>query len=120
MNSYRQERLAHSIMRELATAIAQDMVQDPRVSTLATIYHVHLSSDLSQATVRVGGMLNQRALHRSVAGLNSARGFLQHYINQRLRLRRVPRLKFVLHTTLKENFKIAQRLGWHHERISSP
>ena len=110
MSGYRSARIARTIMRELATAVAQEVVQDPRISRLVTLCDVTLSADHSRLTILVGGVMNRRALQRSVAGLNSARGFLQRYLNQRLRLRRVPHLQFVPHITLKKNFDMVQRL----------
>ncbi len=119
MSGYRAVRIARTIMRELATAIAQEVVQDPRISRLVTLCDATLSSDYSRLTVLVGGVMNRRSLQRSVAGLNSARGFLQRHLNQRLRLRRVPHLQFVPHITLKKNFDMVQRLDISHPRTST-
>ena len=108
--------MARAILRELSTAIVQDVVQDPRVNTLITLYDAEVSSDLLHVKVRVGGALNRRAIQRSTAGLNSASGFLQHYLNKKLRFRRVPHLHFLPLTTIKKNFTTVQKLDAYAQR----
>lgn len=70
-------------------------VKDPRVSKLLSIVKVDVSGDLSYATVYVSAIEGYEATVQSVKGLKSAAGYLRRELGSRLKLRKVPELRFV-------------------------
>ncbi len=90
--SRRSVRLSEEIMRELARMLAEE-VQDPRLE-LVTVSGVRLNNDISVAEVFV---TYSEALHPREdvdKALDKAKGFLRTLLGKRLKLRKVPELRF--------------------------
>ncbi|HEV2494971.1 MAG TPA: 30S ribosome-binding factor RbfA [Terriglobia bacterium] len=90
----RQERLADQIRTEVARLITEDL-KDPRIG-FATVTRVELSADLGHARVLVSVLGDEEARRNTLAGLESATGFLRREVTHRLRLRRAPEVVFVI------------------------
>lgn len=90
----RHERVAMLIQEEVAALLTTE-IKDPRIG-LATVTHVELTRDLSQAVVRVSIYGPEQAQQDSLAGLTAASGFIRHELGRRLQLRHVPTLHFQL------------------------
>jgi ribosome-binding factor A len=90
----RQERLADQIRSEVARLITEDL-KDPRIG-FATVTRVELSADLGYARILVSVLGDEEARRNTLAGLESASGFLRREVTHRLRLRRAPEVVFVL------------------------
>jgi len=101
---HRAERLADQIRTEVAEMISGEL-KDPRIG-FATVTEVDISGDLHHARVHVSVLGNAEARHKSLEGLASAAGYMRHELAQRLGLRRVPELTFVLDQTAEENEKL--------------
>ena len=93
----RRYRVADQLQRELGELVRG--VKDPRVVGLITVSGVDVSPDLAHAKVFVT-VLECEAPEETVAGLNSAAGFLRGRLAERLRMRGVPRLVFHYDATL--------------------
>lgn len=70
-------------------------VKDPRVSNLLSIVKVDVSGDLSYATIYVSAIEGYEATVQSVKGLKNAAGYLRRELGARLKLRKVPELRFI-------------------------
>lgn len=99
--SRRLQRLNGLLRQELAELILRE-VKDPRVSELVTITSVDVSPDLKLANVYISviGKADEKA--RSLAGLNAAAAFLRYELSNRITIRRVPSLTFVLDESIEE------------------
>lgn len=96
----RNQRIADQIQRDLSELIARE-VRDPRVG-LVTLSGVELTPDYAHARVFftvIGTPPDQAA-----AGLNAAAGHLHNLLFRRLRIHTVPRLHFVLDTSVERGF----------------
>jgi len=98
--SRRSTRLADQIVRELATALSQE-VFDPRLE-LVTISGVTLNADLSVAQVFYTLSGDEARLAEAAKGLEQAKGFLRTLLGQRLRMKFVPELRFSRDTYLED------------------
>ena len=84
-------------------------LQDPRVRDV-TVTGVEASGDLRYAKVMVSVMGDETRQNLSLRGLQSAAGFLQSKIADRIDLRYTPRLTFVLDQGVKHSIAVAQIL----------
>jgi ribosome-binding factor A len=100
----RAERLADQIRAEVAEMITAEL-KDPRIG-FATVTGVEMSADLRHARVSVSVLGNAEEQQKSIAGLSSASGYVRHELGQRLRLRRVPELTFVLDHQAEDNERL--------------
>lgn len=84
-------------------------LQDPRIRDV-TVTGVEVSGDLRFAKILVSVMGDESRQELSRRGLQSAAGFLQSKIAERLDLRYTPRLTFVLDQGVKKSIAVAQIL----------
>jgi ribosome-binding factor A len=105
----RHDRVADQIRCEVAEIIEVEL-KDPRIG-FVTVTRVDLSPDLSHVRVLVSVLGDEQARDQSLAGLNSAGGYLRHEVTRRLRLRRVPEIAFVFDRGTEEAARIEELLG---------
>ena len=84
-------------------------LKDPRIKDV-TVTFVEVPEDLRSAKVHVSVMGSETHQNLSLHGLQSAAGFLQAKIAQRLDLRYTPRLTFLLDQGVKRSIEIAEIL----------
>lgn len=89
-------------------AILADL-KDPRVRDV-TVTHVEMSADMRYAKVHVSVMGNEAKQNLSLRGLQSAAGYLQSKISNRIETRCTPRLQFVLDQGVKKSIEITRIL----------
>lgn len=104
MPGYKLGRITSDVEREMAALLRE--VKDPRVSDLISVVKVDVSGDLSYATVYVSAMEGMDKTVESVKGLKSAAGFLRRELGNRLRLRKVPELRFVADDSIAKSAEI--------------
>ncbi len=106
MAEHRISRISADIKIALADLLRE--VKDPRVSQLLSIVKINLSGDLSYATIYVSAVEGIQATKQSVVGLKSAAGYLRRQLGQRLKLRKVPELRFVADESIAACADISQ------------
>ena len=104
MTSGRMRRVDEAVKQVLSDAVPQDLT-DPRVG-FVTVTDVKTSPDLRHARVYVSVLGDDDAREASLAGLQSAHGFLQRRVAAELRLKHTPTLHFLYDDTAER----AQRL----------
>ena len=104
----RPDRVADQIRGEIASMLARD-VHDPGVG-FVTVTRVHLTPDLQHARVLYTSLGDEKARARSGQALQRATPFLRRQIGARLRLRRVPELRFVYDESVAGQDRIEQLL----------
>ena len=81
-------------------------VKDPRVSKLLSVVKVDVSGDLSYATVYVSAIEGTEKTVESVKALKGAAGYLRRELGAKMKLRKVPELKFVADDSIKASANI--------------
>ena len=112
----RPDRVADQIRSELATLLARD-VHDPGIG-FVTLTRVQVSPDLQQARVyftALGpsgpGNDESKTRRNTERALERATPFLRRQIGSRLRLRRVPDLKFIYDESIAGQDRIEQLIN---------
>jgi len=108
MKSRRTAKLAEAIREAVSSAILFGL-KDPRVKNV-TVLNVEVSSDVRSAKIYVSVMGDEKVRALSMHGLNSARGYLQSKIADRLQTRYTPILKFVLDESVKKSVEASKIL----------
>ena len=93
-------RVNHTIQRELGILIAEEL-NDPRLSPMTSVTHVDVNRDLSIAKVYVTVLGADAEREDSLEALRSATTRLQLLISQRIEIRKMPRLTFILDDQLQ-------------------
>jgi ribosome-binding factor A len=108
MPSRRTEKAAEAIREVVSMAILTEL-SDPRVRDV-TVTHVEVSPDLRHAKVHVSVMGDEARQKLTLRGLQSAAGFLQAKIAERIEIRYTPKLSFMLDQGVKRSIAVAQIL----------
>ncbi len=108
MPSRRAQKVAEAVREVVGMAILREL-KDPRVQDV-TVTYVEVSGDLRQAKVHVSVMGDETKQALSLRGLQSAAGFLQSKLRDRIETRYTPRLEFHLDQGVKKSIAIAQIL----------
>ena len=108
MSSRRVQKAAEAIREVVSMAILAEL-KDPRIRDV-TVTYVEVSPDLRHAKVHVSVMGDDAHQKLSLRGLQSAAGFLQAKIAERIDIRYTPRLSFLLDQGVKRSIAVAQIL----------
>lgn len=105
MAGYKINRVTSDIKICLSELLRE--VKDPRVSSLISIVKIDVSGDMSYATVYVSAIEGEEKTKESVKALNkSAAGFLRRELGQRMKLRKVPELRFIADNSIQKSSEI--------------
>jgi len=101
-------RLAEA-MRDEIGAILEGELADPRIG-LATVSEVQLAPDGRSGRVFVAVAGDDKQVRESMAGIESAKGFIRRELTERLQLRHAPELHFLLDQSEQYGTRIDQLL----------
>lgn len=106
----RNYRLAGEIKRDLMDIFAND-IRDPHVDSLVSVTDVEVSHDLSFARIYVSKLGSEKDREAMLEALEKANGYIRSLLSQRLKIRKVPELRFFLDNSLEYGSKIERILG---------
>jgi len=96
----------NSLLRREISGVISSEVKDHRLADVVSIVSVTTSRDLQNATAYVTVYGNTKAKKDTLAGLNSASGFIQRTLRKNLDIKHIPNIRFVLDESLDEADKI--------------
>lgn len=93
MAGFKINRVTSDIKLALSDILRE--VKDPRVSKLLSIVKLDVTGDMSYATVYVSAIEGKEKTLESVKALKGAAGYVRRELGSRLKLRKVPELRFI-------------------------
>jgi len=88
------------------SSIVNHEVKDPRVPLIITITKASISKDLHYCHLYFSMLGSEKEKNNAIIGLNSASGFFQKIIAQRLTLRFTPKIEFRYDEVEEKAYKI--------------
>lgn len=107
--AYRKEKLEELIKRIVADLLIKD-IKDPRIG-FATITGVTLNKDFTEARVGISVYGESKEMWKTLEGLRSATGYIQHKVGKGLSIRNCPKIIFFLDSSLVEGVKMVGLLN---------
>jgi len=104
--SRRTSRVEEAAREVLAEVMARE-VKDPRVG-FVTITGVKVSPDLRHARVYVSVLGEDEEVARSMAGLQSAKGYMRSELGKHLRIKYLPEVEFELEHGSEEALRLSE------------
>jgi len=101
----RADRVGDIILKEISEMILKGEIKDPRVRS-AALTGIKVTDDLSLAWVYFTVITEEVGKEETLAGLQSASGFIKRELWRKLRIKRVPVLKFEIDAVLEEGYRI--------------
>ncbi len=108
MKSRRIARASEAVREVVSTTVLFEL-RDPRIKQV-TVIGAEVAPDLRTAKVYVSVMGDPKQQSLAMHGLESARGFIQSKIAERLDTRYTPVLKFVLDPSVKKSIEMSRVL----------
>jgi len=102
------QRLADALRDEIG-AIFEGELADPRIG-LATVSEVQLAPDGRSGRVFIAVAGDDKQARETMAGIESAKGFIRHELTERLQLRHLPDLHFLLDQSEQHGARIDELL----------
>lgn len=94
MKQYKRSARFNSLLQEEIALIIRSRLKDPRIGDV-TVIRVEATSDLRSCKVYVS-TLDEAGSSKVIEGLESAAGTIRRELRQRINLRRIPELRFIL------------------------
>lgn len=114
MGTYKQNRTAEDIKREIAAIVRE--LKDPRVADhLISVARAEVSGDLSYVKVYVSAVEGMDVAKNAAKALTGATGFIRREVGKRLGLRKTPEMRFIADNSIEYGMGIVKKL----EEISS-
>ncbi len=110
MSEVRLRKVESLIQEQISALLAARVVKDPRVHELTAITGVRVSRDLRYAKVYVSFYATGEERERCVEALNHAAGFIRRALRERVRLRTVPNLTFLVDNSIERGFRVTQKI----------
>ncbi len=104
----RAQRLAELVKEEMG-AILQRGLKDPRVG-FVSVTEVEVSADLGHIRIFYSPYGQEEEKRATVAGLESARGFIRSELGQRLGLRHTPEVELIPDDSIERGARIISLL----------
>ena len=104
------DRVNELLRTEISHLIARG-IKDPRVAGVITITEVVASRDLRSARVYVSVMGKEADQQAALEGIRSAASFLRRELRQRVNLRHVPHMTFVLDDSIQEADRVLRLMN---------
>ena len=106
MAGYKINRITSDI-KVMLSDILRD-VKDPRVSKLLSVVKVDVTNDLSYASVYVSAIEGPEKTAESVKALKGAAGYIRRELGARMKLRKVPEIKFIADNSIEKSSEISR------------
>lgn len=101
MATRRLEKIAQAILETVSTVILLHL-RDPRIKNV-TVLHVEVAPDVQSAKIYISIMGDEKSKALCMHGLNSAKGFIQSKIADRIQTRYTPVIKFIQDSALEKS-----------------
>ena len=106
---HRHERVGEEIAHEVNAMLAGEL-KDPRLEGSVSVSHVRVQPDLKHARVFISvGSDNSKEQSDAIKALEHAMGYIRHELVERLQVRRLPELHFMLDLS-QEHLERIERL----------
>ena len=108
MSTHRTQRINEEVLRAVADILPT--VKDPRVSGMISVLRVDVTNDLKHAKIYLS-MLEKQDKKEVLRGLISSTGYIRRELGQRVQLRQLPELNFILDDSIAEGNRILDIMG---------
>ena len=94
-NSVKNTRVNGEVHRVLAEVIRSE-IKDPRINPMTSVVAVEVAPDLKTCKAWISVLGNEESQKDTLAGLESAEGYIRSLLAKKINLRNTPEIRFVL------------------------
>ena len=99
-NSIKNTRINGEVQKELGRIITRE-IKDPRISSMTSVVAVEVAPDLKTCKAYISVLGDTEAQKSTLAGLNSAMGYIRKELARSVNLRNTPAITFVMDQSIE-------------------
>lgn len=108
-NSIKNTRINGEVQRELSRIISRE-IKDPRIAPMTSVVDAVVTSDLKQCKAYISVLGDQKEKDDTLAGLNSAVGYIRRELAHSINLRNTPEITFVLDDSIEYGVEMSKKI----------
>ena len=109
-NSIKNTRINGEVQRVLADIIRGE-IKDPRINPLTSVVAVEVAPDLKSAKAYISVLGDELSAKDTLAGLNSAKGFIKNRLAKTINLRNTPDITFVMDQSIAYGVEMSRKIA---------
>ena len=109
-NSIKNTRINGEVQRVLADIIRGE-IKDPRINPLTSVVAVEVAPDLKNCKAYISVLGDEASAADTLAGLNSAKGFIKNRLAKTINLRNTPDITFVMDQSIAYGVEMSRKIA---------
>ena len=102
-------RINTEVQRELSN-ILRGGIKDPRVAPWTSVVAVEVAPDLKTSKAYISVLGDEKAQADTIAGLQSAEGYIRRELARTLNMRNTPEIRFVLDQSIEYGVNMSRKI----------
>lgn len=107
--SIKNTRINGEVQRELSRIISRE-IKDPRIAPMTSVVDAVVTSDLKQCKAYISVLGDEEAKKDTLAGLNSAVGYIRRELAHSVNLRNTPEITFILDDSIEYGVEMSKKI----------
>lgn len=108
-NSIKNTRINGEVQRVLAEIIRSG-IKDPRIAPLTSVVSVEVAPDLKTCKAWISVLGDKKAIEDTLAGLQSASGYIKSRLAKEINLRNTPEIRFVMDQSIAYGVSMSKKI----------
>ena len=108
-NSIKSTRINGEVHRVLAEIIRGE-IKDPRINPLTSVVAVEVAPDLKTCKAWISVLGDEKSCADTLAGLNSAVGFIKNQLARKINLRNTPEIRFIIDQSIAYGVSMSKKI----------
>ena len=107
--NHKNERINGEVQRELSRIISME-IKDPRINPMTSVTSVIVTPDLKYCKAFISVLGDDESAEETLAGLNSANGYIRRELARSINLRNTPELTFVMDQSIAYGIEMSKKI----------
>ncbi len=108
-NSIKNTRINSEVHRELSRIISYE-IKDPRIHPMTSVVEVSVTPDLKQCKAYISVLGDEVSQADTLAGLNSAAGYIRKELARSINLRNTPEIQFIMDQSIEYGVNMSKKI----------
>lgn len=107
--SHKNQRVNGEVQRELSRIISME-IKDPRINPMTSVTDVIVTPDLKYCKVYISVLGDSESAKETLAGLESAKGYIRRELARGVNLRNTPEITFVMDNSIEYGIEMSKKI----------
>ena len=108
-NSIKNSRINGEVQKELSRIISRE-IKDPRIHEMTSVTQVMVTPDLKECKAYISVLGDEQAQADTLAGLQSATGYIRRELARSINLRNTPEITFYIDQSIEYAINMSKKI----------